>query len=154
MHVFLVTFLLLKFFHGGMNITGFQLGPYNETPAISLDCAFRLHGNELVFVLLIYTQCQCVEKLLQISLSWMRKYWGWESMTTSNLHTLEKCLGNRLGSSSGERSLTLSGKGIHRRNTAARIVFYLLRELSRGGKNRQARKHCAQEMLNSCRKFV
>jgi hypothetical protein len=24
----------------------------------------------------------------------------------------------------------------------------------RGGKNRRARKHCSQEMLNSCRKFV
>ena len=25
---------------------------------------------------------------------------------------------------------------------------------SRGGKNRRAREHCSQEMLNSCRKFV
>ena len=26
--------------------------------------------------------------------------------------------------------------------------------MSRGGKNRRAREHCLQEMLNSCRKFI
>jgi hypothetical protein len=25
---------------------------------------------------------------------------------------------------------------------------------ARGGKNRRAREHCSQEMLNNCRKFV